>query len=230
MKKKFSFILIVLSLFAPIICHAEITGDITMSVMKTTGPLSFNLGNVTVISPTLNGRINVDFQWDPIVFGFVPVYYKMESTALPSSQNIQGTYSFKSTVVQYSNGTTLTEKDYPVTGSMIIGKNTMSQSLVINGTPASLTGFCNLAYSTSFGNGSGFGVFHVSDSSGTHYLSFSVNGYDMIIYSGLLQLDYSTTYEEYDIWTKTSDGLAAQSLGEENIPHGEYTWLGNFLP
>ena len=97
---------------------------------------------------------------------------------------------------------------------MTIGTNTMIQSFVINGIPVSMSGFYSLPYSTAFGNGSGFGVFHVSNSSGPQPLSFSVNGSDLITYSGVITVNSSTTFEEYGTWTKTSEGSTSQLLDQ----------------
>lgn len=158
----------------------------------------------------------------------------------PPSQNITGTYMFKSTIVKYSNGITFTEKDLAMSGTMKIGSTTISQSLILNNTPVAVS----FPYTSSFNSTTSTGILHVTDASGKHDLTFSISGNDMTTYSGIVTVSNGNTslsFEEWDTWTKIDNNVATQAFLErpgedtkasenDNPIQGQYIWIGNLIP
>lgn len=146
---------------------------------------------------------------------------------IPPSQNIIGTYTFKSTVIKYSNGTTLTEKDVPITGTMKLGSNTLSQTMTLNNNTYTVSG----QYTSSFNSAASTGTLHITDTTGTHDVTFSITGNDMTTYSGISVLGNGLTYKEWDTWTKVDNNVAAKAStsGNHIIWQEQYIWIGDLL-
>lgn len=116
-------------------------------------------------------------------------------------ENITGTYSLEAVTVKYSNGATITEKDISVSGTMKIGTDTLRQSLVINNTPVTVGGHYSITYS----RGTNAGILHITESSRTSDISFSISDNILTTYSGVVSLESGLTFEEWDVWEKISD-------------------------
>jgi len=128
------------------------------------------------------------------------------------SRSLQGTYSFVGFDVNYSNGTTVVnvnENSPSITswsGTMEFGTNTLSQSFDINDNPVELTGTVTITWITE----GVAGIAHVTGPSGTHDLSFTISGDNLIIYSGLIPYGSpGLTVEEYNYWKKVSDSVSS---------------------
>jgi len=152
----------------------------------------------------------------------------------PPSQSLQGTYSLTGFQVNYSNGTTIDEHSSVITswsGTMKIGTDSFSQSIVINNIPLAVSGSATISWITP--NVSG--IAHVTDPSGSHDVAFTISGNDLSTYSGVVQSGTpGLTFEEYDYWTKVSDSLspAKESSVTEKSDEPAYTgkhWIGELL-
>ena len=150
----------------------------------------------------------------------------------PPSQSLQGTYTLTGFDVVYSNGTTISENSPLITswsGTMKIGTSSFSQSIVVNGTPLAVSGSATISWITPGVSG----IAHVTDSSGTHDVAFTISGNDLSTYSGVVQSG-GLTFEEWDYWTKVSDSLAPVREGsvtektDESAYPGKF-WIGELL-
>jgi len=153
------------------------------------------------------------------------------------SNRLQGTYSFVGFDVNYSNGTTVTtiDENSPVitswSGTMEFGKNTLSQSFVINNKPIFLTGPVTITWTTAGVTG----IAHITDKLGTHDLPFTISGTNLTTYSGIIQYGSpGLTVEEYDYWTKVSDFIspAMESSVTEKSDEPAYPgkhWIAELL-
>jgi len=191
---------------AGVVLADDLPLDISSSWYQTLSTDTFRIRNITL--PGYEGVYWADLQWNPATFVFVPVNVGFESTT-PPTQSITGTYSLKAFTVKYSNGVIMTEKDASASGTMKIGASTISQSMTLNGVSAGMSG----SYSITYGNGTTAGALNVTNYSGTHsHLSFSISGNDLTTYSGVVSLNSTITFEEWDIWEKNSDSVQSTSL------------------
>jgi len=148
-------------------------------------------------------------------------------TLTPPTQNIVGTYSLRSFIIKYSDGVTMTEKNFPsFSGTMKFGANTYSQSGALGEASWSNSG----TYSITYTQGTSAGIFHITDSSGTHDTSFSISGNILTTYTGILPLENGLTYEEWDTWEKTSDviGIVTQIVGDQSA-ESKFRYIGDII-
>jgi hypothetical protein len=124
-------------------------------------------------------------------------------TVTAPTEDVTGTYELRDFIVRYSDGTIFTEADFDsVSGSLLLGDDTFSQSVVIDDADVSDSG----NYSITYTNGTSEGIINSTDSSGTlEEGSFIISDNTVTIYWGVNSDDSGRTYEEWHIWVKTSD-------------------------
>jgi hypothetical protein len=136
-------------------------------------------------------------------------------TVTPPTQNIVGTYSLRSFIIKYSDGGTVTEKNFPsFSGTMKFGANTYSQS----GALGDVSSWSNTGtYSITYTQGTSAGIFHITDSSGTYDVSFSISGNILTTDTGILPSESGLTFEEWITWEKTSDviGIVTEPVEDQ---------------
>ena len=94
---------------------------------------------------------------------------------------------------------------------MKLGTETMGQSIVINNTTVKASGTYTITYTKETTEG----IFHVTDATGNHDVSFTISGNKLTTYSGVVNLGGGITYEEWDTWEKESDSF--ESVASEKI-------------
>lgn len=183
----------------------------------------------------------------PFVLGVIAVFAMVgcgggggggsEPPVTPPSRSLQGTYAFVGFDLEYSNGTTrvtINESSSVVaswSGTMEFGANTLSQSFVIDNTPISLAGAVAITWITDGVSG----IAHVTDTSGTHDLPFTISGNTLTTYSGVIPYGSpGLTVEEYDHWIKISDATspATKSCVTEKSDEPAYAgkhWIAELL-
>jgi len=138
-------------------------------------------------------------------------------TVTPPTQNITGTYTIAGFIVKYSNGTIYTEKNFSqFSGTMKIGMNTLSQSVSLNNTPSAVSA----TYSITYTQGTSVGTLHFTEDSGKkHDASFVITNNNFETYSGIVSASNGLTYEEWDIWVKTSDiiGIVTEPVEDQKV-------------
>ena len=123
-------------------------------------------------------------------------------TVTPPSQNIGGTYTFRSIRGKYSDGTTFTEKDYTsISGVLVIGVYDMEQYMVVNGTVSDT----HARYAVTYINGTVEGFFHLTTWTSQRDLSFAISGNYLTTYTGAISAGDGLTVEQWVTWEKTSN-------------------------
>jgi len=149
-------------------------------------------------------------------------------TVTPPTQNITGTYTIAGFIVKYSNGTIYTEKNFSqFSGTMKIGMNTLSQSVSLNNTPSAVSA----TYSITYTQGTSVGTLHFTEDSGKkHDASFVITNNNFETYSGIVSASNGLTYEEWDIWVKTSDiiGIVTEPV-EDQKNESKFRFIGKLI-
>jgi hypothetical protein len=149
-------------------------------------------------------------------------------TLTPPAKNIVGTYVLRGFIERYSDGETVTQDDFSsFSGTMVIGADTISQSWVVNDeSPVDSTGTYSIIYPV----GTGDGTFHITDSSGTYDLLFTISGNTLSIYSGVVPLEDGRTVEELDTWEKTSDDIGiATKIVKDQSAKSRFRLIGHII-
>ncbi len=183
------------------------------------GPIAgdtFRLLDVFGNGEGYNGQYWADFKWDPVNLVFVPVNVGEQTVTIPSN-DIKGSYELVGFFVAYSTGQVISGNEVTVTGSMQIGNEVMSQSFNVNGQQISGTGTYSFLPLKPMG-----GVFYLNDAIGRHNATVWTYGYTLTTYSGIVRLDSTTTYEEWDYWGKTNNTPASI----QSSSHSEESGLG----
>ncbi len=124
----------------------------------------------------------------------------------PPSDDLVGTYNLTGFDIAYSNGTTITQQSPIITswsGTMTIGDPTWTQRIVINGVLGTGAGTATVTWTDNTS-----GVAHITDSTGTHDVAFTISGLNFTTYSGVLATSTpGLTVQEWDHWVKVSDAL-----------------------
>ena len=150
------------------------------------------------------------------------------SNVTPPSQSLVGTYRLNGFKIIYSNGVTVTEKNVTsFSGTMNIGTDTLTQTLVINGVTIYVP---TTSYSITYTKGTSEGVIRLTDASGTHDGSFATSGNLLHTYTNTGVTDTGLRYEEWDYWEKTSDkvGIVTGMVEEKDTP-SRFKFIGDIL-
>lgn len=111
--------------------------NIGASEIESIGQDTLYIHNVT--SPVVSGSYWLTFKWDPERLVFDPVDVGADNIT-PPYRNLVGSYRMKAFTVIYSNGIVLNERNTVMSGVMIVGNSTLSQSFTLNGQPIALSG------------------------------------------------------------------------------------------
>ena len=144
----------------------------------------------------------------------------------PPSQNPIGTYRLNGFKINYSNGVTVTEKNFTsFSGTLKIGVNSYVQSITLNNQTFPSSGL----YSITFTNGTSEGIIHITDETGTYDVSFASSGNLFHTY-GKGVINEGLAYEQWDYWEKISDkvGMVSGMVEERDTP-SEFKFIGEIL-
>lgn len=150
----------------------------------------------------------------------------------PPSQSLTGTYRLIGFTIAYSDGSTFTEYDFSGwSGTLIIDDPTWTESIVIQGMSAHITGTATITWTTPNTEG----IAHLTDPSGTHDVQFTISGNEFDTYSGVMESTIpGTTFEEWNYWIKVSNSISSASVRsmhqqEDQTTRTDAFWIGDLI-
>jgi hypothetical protein len=226
-----SFVLVGFIVLLPVIAFSadalaqEISVDATNSTIEASSQDTIKIRYTSAVAPWLGllseAKYWGEFRWDPFNYTLYPIAYGEETVAPPYADR-QGTYSLKGFYVNFSDGSTFTEKDVAISGTMRLGATSVSQVMVIEGNTFPMTG----TYVPTFTKGSSTGIFTFRDASGTHDAYFWISGYELTTFSGIVRLNSTTAFREWDYWVKVNDSITTEELSSTSQPGGLHSESG----